>query len=45
MGKLKLTVNEEKTRIRKVPDGKFDFQAYTFARMYSARDSLDAAPV
>jgi RNA-directed DNA polymerase len=25
MGKLKLTVNEEKTRICKVPEGKFDF--------------------
>ena len=25
MGKLKLTVNEEKTRIRKVPEGEFDF--------------------
>ena len=37
MGKLKLTVNEEKTRIRKVPEGKFDFLGYTFGRMYSAR--------
>ncbi len=26
MGKLKLTVNEEKTRICKVPEGEFDFQ-------------------
>ena len=25
MGKLKLTVNEEKTRICKVPEGEFDF--------------------
>ena len=25
MGKLKLTVNEEKTRICRVPDGEFDF--------------------
>ena len=25
MGKLKLTVNEEKTRICKVPEGQFDF--------------------
>jgi RNA-directed DNA polymerase len=37
MGKLKLTVNEEKTRICKVPEGAFDFLGYTFGRMYSAR--------
>src|SRR5512140_2147691 len=37
MGKLKLTVNEEKTRICKVPEGKFDFLGYSFGRMYSAR--------
>ena len=37
MGRLKLTVNEEKTRICKVPEGKFDFLGYTFGRMYSAR--------
>ena len=37
MGKLKLTVNEEKTRICRVPDGEFDFLGYTFGRMYSAR--------
>jgi hypothetical protein len=35
MGRLKLTVNEEKTRICKVPDGEFDFLGYTFGRMYS----------
>ena len=35
MGKLKLTVNEEKTRICKVPDETFDFLGYTFGRMYS----------
>jgi retron-type reverse transcriptase len=35
MGKLKLTVNEQKTRICKVPDGEFDFLGYTFGRMYS----------
>src|SRR5260370_25388021 len=37
MSKLKLTVNEEKTRICKVSEGEFDFLGYTFGRMYSAR--------
>jgi hypothetical protein len=37
MGKLKLTVNEEKTRVCKVPEGEFDFLGYTFGRMYSPR--------
>jgi RNA-directed DNA polymerase len=37
MGRLKLAVNEEKTRICKVPEGEFDFLGYTFGRMYSAR--------
>jgi hypothetical protein len=37
MGKLKLTVNEEKTRICIVPEGEFDFLGYTFGRMYSAK--------
>jgi RNA-directed DNA polymerase len=36
MGKLKLTVNEEKTRICRVPQGEFDFLGYTFGRVYSA---------
>ena len=35
--KLKLTVNEERTRIRKVPGGEFDFLGYTFGRIHSAR--------
>jgi RNA-directed DNA polymerase len=37
MSKLKLTVNEEKTRICKVPEGEFDFLGYSFGQMYSAR--------
>jgi RNA-directed DNA polymerase len=37
MGRLKLTVNEEKTRICRVPDGEFDFLGYSFGRMYSGR--------
>jgi RNA-directed DNA polymerase len=37
MRALKLTVNEEKTRICRIPEGEFDFLGYTFGRMYSAR--------
>ena len=37
MRQLRLTVNEEKTRICKIPEGEFDFLGYTFGRMYSAR--------
>lgn len=37
MSKLKLTVNEEKTRICTVPEGSFDFLGYTFGRMYSRK--------
>jgi group II intron reverse transcriptase/maturase len=37
MGKLQLTVNEEKTRICKVPEGEFDFLGYTFGRRYSPK--------
>ena len=32
---LPISVNEEKTRICKVPEGEFDFLGYTFGRMYS----------
>src|SRR5436305_10591867 len=37
MGKLKLTVNAEKTRICRVPDGEFDFLGYTFGLRYSPK--------
>jgi RNA-directed DNA polymerase len=37
MGRLKLTVNEEKTRVCTVPDETFDFLGYTFGRLYSPR--------
>src|SRR5258708_32286845 len=37
MSKLKLTVNEEKTQICRIPEGKFDFLGYTFGRMFSER--------
>jgi group II intron reverse transcriptase/maturase len=35
MSKLKLTVNESKTRICKLPEERFDFLGYTFGRCYS----------
>ncbi len=31
-GKLKLTVNEDKTRICAVPEGEFDFLGFTFGQ-------------
>jgi RNA-directed DNA polymerase len=37
MAKLKLTVNEKKTRVCKLPEEKFDFLGYTFGRCYSMR--------
>ena len=37
MGKLKLTVNEEKTRHCRIPQERFDFLGYTFGRCYSTR--------
>jgi hypothetical protein len=37
MAKLKLTVNETKTRLCSLPDGSFDFLGYTFGRQISYR--------
>ena len=37
MTKLKLTVNETKTRVAKLPEEKFDFLGYTFGRCYSTK--------
>jgi RNA-directed DNA polymerase len=37
MSKLKLTVNETKTRVCRLPDEKFDFLGYTFGRCYSPK--------
>jgi len=37
MTKLKLTVNETKTRVCKLPGEKFDFLGYTFGRCYSPK--------
>jgi group II intron reverse transcriptase/maturase len=37
MTKLKLTVNETKTRVSILPEEKFDFLGYTFGRCYSPK--------
>jgi RNA-directed DNA polymerase len=37
MTKLKLTVNETKTRVCKLPEEKFDFLGYSFGRCYSMK--------
>ncbi len=37
MSRLKLTVNESKTRVCRLPEGKFDFLGYTFGRCYSPK--------
>jgi hypothetical protein len=46
MTKLKLTVNETKTRVCKLPEEKFDYLGYRFGRCYSAkgRAYLGASP-
>ena len=35
MGRLKLTVNDEKTHLCRIPQERFDFLGYTFGRCYS----------
>ena len=37
MNKLKLTVNEDKTRLCRILEGTFDFLGYTFGRLYSPK--------
>jgi group II intron reverse transcriptase/maturase len=37
MERLKLTVNEKKTHVCRLPDESFDFLSYTFSRLYSPR--------
>ena len=37
MTRLKLTVNEKKTRVCQLPEEKFDFLGYTFGRCYSPK--------
>ncbi|MDD3371483.1 MAG: group II intron reverse transcriptase/maturase [Alphaproteobacteria bacterium] len=38
MGLLKLTINEEKTRVCRLPQERFDFLGYTFGRCYSPKN-------
>jgi RNA-directed DNA polymerase len=38
MGKLKLTVNEQKTRLCRLPEESFTFLSYTIGRCYSPRN-------
>jgi hypothetical protein len=43
ISKLKLTVNENKTRVCCLPEEKFDFLGYTFGRCYSMRRGVSKA--
>lgn len=38
MERLKLTVNEDKTHLCRIPQERFDFLGYTFGRCYSPKD-------
>ena len=40
MGKLKLTVNEEKTRICKVPEDEFDFLGFSVLQQHRRRFAM-----
>ena len=40
MGRLKLTVNEDKTHVCRLPEETFDFLSYTFGRMWSRRTGV-----
>ena len=40
MTKLKLTVNDTKTQVCKLPEEKFDFLGYTFGHCYSTRQDV-----
>jgi RNA-directed DNA polymerase len=40
MSRLKLTVNEDKTRLCRIPDESFDFLGYTFGRLYSPKTGI-----
>ena len=44
MAKLKLTINETKTRLCRVPEETFDFLGYTFGRLYSPKTG-EASPM